>query len=75
MAITVSFTWTTNHELDVGKQIYKKTVEMTTAGKLLSRNVNADGLLTSTFVDQAAADEYISFMQQFNPASVEVAEV
>jgi hypothetical protein len=75
MAITVNFTWTTDHALDVGKQIHKKTVEMTTAGKLLSRDVDAAGPVTSTFVDQASADEFIDFMKQFNFATVDVKEV
>ena len=75
MAITVNFTWNTNHDLTVGKKTYEKTVEMTTAGKLLSCELDENGVPTNTFVDQAAADEFIEFMTQFDFATVDVKEV
>ena len=75
MAITVHFTWDTIHTLDDGNKMNQKTAEMTKAGKLINREVDALGVPTSTFVDQASADEFVEFMKQFNPAKVEVKEV
>lgn len=78
MAVTVKHNWTigsADHALEVGKTISVKTFQMRKDGKLLERTEGENGVPTFKFVDHAAADEFIEFMKQFNPESVEVNEV
>ena len=77
MAVTVHYNWgiDVKHTLVEGKQMYIKFVEMQKANKVIDLTDDEFGSPTYTFVDQAAADEFISFMSQFNPESVDVKTV
>jgi hypothetical protein len=81
MAISVHHTWRYGvyHTEEENKAINDKLKAMQNAGKIVNTEVVVDESRGPspvwTFVDQAAADEYVAFMAQFNPEKTDVATV
>jgi hypothetical protein len=81
MAVSVHHTWPYGvyHTKEQDKEINDKLKAMIKAGKVVNTEVIVDESKGPspiwTFIDQAPADEYVTFMSQFNPATTDVATV